>query len=339
MKLNQLVNRCSKGGTADIMNHEILNELAKITEEEKHILQDNPMVEKSIYTKDKEFVVDSKIMLERGKLIDIRPHTRFLSFPKHKHNYIEIIYMCSGETTHIINDTYDVILKQGDLLFLNQNSYHSILPAGKEDIAINFIVLPEFFDIAFKMMDDINVLRDFLIGTLRQTTYEADYLLFKVADVLPIQNLIENMILSLLYHSTNNRLVNQTTMGLLFLHLLNHTEKIEQNEPNQYERKMMFSVLRYIEENYKSANLGELAIQLKQPMYYLSRLIKNNSGHTYKELLQIKRLNQAIYLLSSTKLPISDIIVAVGYDNTSYFHRVFKERYSVTPKEYRDKMS
>ncbi|MDF2611975.1 MAG: transcriptional regulator, AraC family [Lachnospiraceae bacterium] len=321
-----------------MINQEIINELSNITDEEKHILYDDPKIKKSIYTKDKEFVVDSQLMLERGKLIDIRPHTRFLAFPKHKHNYIEIIYMCAGETTHMINDTYEVVLKQGDLLFLNQNSFHEILPAGKEDIAINFIVLPEFFDVAFRMMDDVNVLRDFLIGALRQDTSEADYLLFKVAEVLPIQNLIENMIWSLLYQSSNNRLVNQTTMGLLFLHLLNHTDKIEQNAPKQYERKIIFSVLRYIEENYKNASLGELASQLKQPMYQLSKLIKSYSGHTYKELLQVKRLNQAIYLLSSTNLSIADIIVAVGYDNTSYFHRVFKERYGVTPKEYRDKL-
>lgn len=321
------------------MNKDIISELTKITDEEKHILYEYPRIEKSIYTRDKEFVVDSKLMLERGKLIDIRPHTRFLAFPKHKHNYIEIIYMCSGETTHIINGTYELVLKQGELLFLNQNSFHEIQPAGKEDIAINFIVLPEFFDVAFRMMEEVNVLRDFLVGSLRRDTSIANYLLFKVADVLPIQNLVENMIWSLLYRVPNNRMINQTTMGLLFLMLLNHTEKIEQNEPNQYERKIVFTILSYIEENYKNANLSDMASKLKIPMYQLSKMIKKNTGYTYKELLQIKRMNQAIYLLTTTKLSIADIIIAVGYDNTSYFHRVFKERQGITPKEYRDKLN
>lgn len=318
------------------MNREIMLELEKITDEEIDILNGHKAIEKRIYTKNKEFVVDSELMLEKGKLIDIRPHTRFLAFPKHKHNYIEIIYMCSGQTTHIINDSYEVTLKQGDLLFLNKNSYHEIKPAGKEDIAINFIVLPEFFDVAFRMMEEENVLRDFLIGSLKQANSETNYMHFKIADVLPIQNLIENMVWSILYKQSNERQINQTTMGLLFLQLLHHTEKIEQNNQNQYERNIVFAVLHYIEENYKNANLSELAAKLNLPMYYLSRLVKNSTGHTYKELLQIKRLNQAVYLLTATKLPIADIIVAIGYDNTSYFHRVFKSRYGVTPKDYRD---
>ena len=320
------------------MKEEILHELMKIRDEELKILEGNQEIEKSIYTNNREFVVDSNLMLDKGKLMDIRPHTRFLPFPKHKHNYIEIIYMCVGKTTHIINDEHEIVLEQGDLLFLNKNSYHEIKPASKDDIAINFIVLPEFFDVAFRMMEEENVLRDFLVGSLKQTSSEMNYMLFKIADVIPVQNLIENMVWSLQNKQVDNRQINQTTMGLLLLELLRNTEKIEQNGQNQYERKVVFTVLRHIEENYRNANLSLLAEELNQPIYYLSKLVKQSTGHTYKELLQIKRLNQASYLLGSTKLSISDIISAIGYDNTSYFHRVFKERYGVTPKEYRDNL-
>lgn len=317
------------------MKAEIINELMKITEEEKHILEGNYQIKKSIYTNNKEFVVDSNLMLGKGKLMNIRPHTRFLPFPKHKHNYIEIIYMCCGQTTHIIDDDNKIILKQGDLLFLNQNSYHEIMPASKDDIAINFIVLPEFFDVAFRMMEQENVLRDFLIGSLKQTSSETNYMLFKLADVLPVQNLIENMVWSLLHKQAGSTQINQTTMGLLLLELLRNTEKIEQNGHNQYERKIVLTILRYIEENYRNANLSHLSEELNQPIYYLSKLVKASTGQTYKELLQLKRLNQAAFLLTTTQLPITDIITAVGYDNTSYFHRVFKKRYGITPKEYR----
>ena len=52
--------------------------------------------------------------------------------------------MCQGTTTHILNGSR-VVLEEGDLLFLNQNVEQEILPAGEQDIAVNFIVLPEFF--------------------------------------------------------------------------------------------------------------------------------------------------------------------------------------------------
>ena len=71
-------------------------------------------------------------------------------------------------------------------------------------------------------------------------------------------------------------------------------------------------------------------------LYWLSREIKKRIGKTYKELLQTKRMSQAAYLLTNTRIPVSDIIEKVGYDNYSYFYRRFKERYGVSPGEYRD---
>lgn len=317
------------------MNKELMSVLEMITDEEKAILEGRTQVSKDIYTDNREFVIDSEKMLEKGKLIDIRTHTRFIRFPKHKHNYIEIIYMCAGQTVHMIDDNDEVVLHAGELLFLNQNCYHEILPARAEDIAVNFIVLPEFFDEAFKMMDDENILRDFIIGSLTQNTDTSNYLMFRVADVLPVQNLVENMVWALLNDQPNKRQMNQTTMGLLFLHLVNASDRILYGRGNQYERQRTLQVLRYIESNYRTGTLSELADQMNQNLYQLSRFIKKHTGHTFKELLQVKRLNQAAYLLTTTKLSVADIIYHVGYDNTSYFHRVFREKYGMTPKEYR----
>lgn len=319
------------------MNKELMAVLEMITDEEKAILEGRTQVSKDIYTDNREFVIDSDKMLEKGKLMDIRTHTRFIRFPKHKHNYIEIIYMCAGQTVHIIDDSDEVILHTGELLFLNQNCYHEILPAGEKDIAVNFIVLPQFFDEAFKMMDDENILRNFIIGSLTQNTDASNYLLFQVADVLPVQNLVENMVWSLLHDQPNKRQMNQTTMGLLFLHLVNASERILYGQGNPYERQGTLQVLRYIETNYRTATLGELAGVMNQNLYQLSRFVKRHTGHTFKALLQVKRLNQAAFLLTTTKLSVADIIYHVGYDNTSYFHRVFREKYGMTPKEYRER--
>ena len=95
--------------------------------------------------------------------------------------------MCSGTTTHIINESTRVVLDTGDLLFLNQNAAQEILPAGEDDIAVNFIVLPEFFDRAFLMMDERSELREFLVGSLKKDRSFTDYLHFHVSEVLPIR--------------------------------------------------------------------------------------------------------------------------------------------------------
>jgi AraC-like DNA-binding protein/mannose-6-phosphate isomerase-like protein (cupin superfamily) len=317
------------------MNEQLLAHLSSITEEENLILDGLKGIDRNLYTETNDFTIDSKKMLQSGKLITIRPHTRFVSFPKHKHNYIEIIYMCQGKLSHILGQSTSVTLKAGELLFLNQHSSHSIEKASKEDIAINFIILPEFFDIAFNMIDRESAIGNFLISTLCQDSGKEEYLHFKVADVLPIQNLVENMIWSLVHGQSNKRQINQFTMGLLLLQLLNHTDKLDHLHTGSYEKVMMMNVLRYIEENYKDATLTELSGLLHQPISKLSKLIKQQTGSTFKELLQQKRLTKSAQLLVQTSLAATEIIAAVGYDNTSYFYSIFKEKYGMSPREYR----
>ncbi|MBO5245945.1 MAG: helix-turn-helix domain-containing protein [Eubacterium sp.] len=317
------------------MQKQLLERLCQVTAEEEEILKRQSGVDKSLYTSGKNFVVEKDKMLARGKLIDIRPHTRFVHFPEHTHNYIEIIYMCAGTTTHLVSGER-VVLQKGELLFLNPHARQEILPAGMDDVAINFIVLPEFFHQTFQMVEEDNVVRDFLVGTLQQKNSGMDYIHFQVSDVLPVQNLVENLVWSLLYEDGGKSAVNQMTMALLIHQLSRYTDLIRVVGPDQFDRRLMFSVLRYIDDHYKDGTLTELADLTFQPLTGLSRFIKKESGQTFQQLLMQKRLNQAAYLLTATKLAVEDVIVAVGYDNSSYFHRIFKERYGVTPKKYRD---
>jgi AraC family transcriptional regulator, L-rhamnose operon regulatory protein RhaS len=319
----------------DTLNHELMKILRKISDEEKELLSGQRTIQKELYTNTGGFIIDSKKMLTQGNLIDIRPHTRFIHFPKHKHNYIEIIYMCSGTTRHIINEKYDIVLGTGELLLLNQHAFHEIADAAHDDIAVNFMVLPEFFDIALEMIGSDNILNNFLTSALQQDSYEIGYLHFKVSEVLPIQNLVEILVWSLVNKQNNNRRLNQNTMGLLFLQLLNYTDKMEQEQLYQFDNSLTIAVLKQIEESYNTVSLTQLAQKNNQPISRLSRLIKQNTGYTYKELLQRKRFAKATQLLNNTRLSIQDIIVAVGYNNTSYFYRSFREIYGMSPNAYR----
>lgn len=60
------------------MNAELLEKLKPISKEEQAILDGSKDVQKDLYTSRADFVVDSGKMLEKGKLIDIRLHTRFI---------------------------------------------------------------------------------------------------------------------------------------------------------------------------------------------------------------------------------------------------------------------
>lgn len=314
----------------------LLERLRPITEEERRILEEQKGIQKEIYTATEEFTIDSQKLLEKGRLIDIRTHTRFISFPKHRHNFIEVLYMCKGHTFHRIDGVTEIELKAGELLFLNQLSEQEIEEAGQEDIGINFIILPQFFDQVLPMLERGNELAEFVLQGLNRKTTGKNYLHYQVADVLPVQNLVENLVWNLLNRPKNHSQMNQMIMALLFIQLAEHTDRLAKYETDVFQDVFAPEILRYVEEQYRTATLEELAMEMNVALSTASKIVKKSTGRTFKELLREQRILCAANLLEHTNLPITEIIERVGYDNTSYFHRIFRETYQMSPKQYRD---
>ncbi len=317
-----------------IMNEELIKRLSEFSEEEKKILSGRGGKGKNKYAETPYPSVDRKELLTAGKLMQMHRHTRFVHYASQRRNYIEGIFMCRGKMTHWIGGQ-QIVLRQGDLLFVSPDAKQEILPAGEGDIAVHFVLLPEFFNRIFKQMGEgENLLRTFLIHYLCEEDEGNHYLHFQLEEAVPVLNLLENMIWMFTEKNLGGHTGIQTSMGLMFMLLTSYTDKLDLGE-DAFESNLMVCVLRYIEEYYQDGRLNDLCHLLGYNIYWLSRAIKKLTGKTYKELLQIKRLNQAAFLLLSTGTAISDISLAVGYDNTSYFHRLFREYYGLSPKEYR----
>ncbi len=94
---------------------------------------------------------------------------------------------------------------------------------------------------------------------------------------------------------------------------------------------------KYIEENYGKENLSlqEIAEKLNLSPSYLSRLLKNNVGHTFIDLLTKVRINMAIKLMNDPTLKMYEIAERVGYSTQHYFSTAFKKTLGISPLEYR----
>ena len=314
------------------INTKLLEKISAVTAEELSILSGNREIDRSLYMDSSRDVISGDKLLEQGEIITVRPHTRFIAFPEHSHDYVEMVYMCTGETRHAVNGS-ELLLRTGELLMLGQNARQSIAPAQEGDVAVNFIVRPAFFSGTLPFLGEEDTpLRRFIVSCLTGEN-EGGYLLFHVADILPIQNLIENLIYTLTEKIPNRRGILQSTMGLLFAQLLNHTDALQFESRSQ---NAVLSVLRYIEEHYQNGSLSLIAEELHYELPYLSRMVRQTTGKNYKELLQEKRLSQAAWLLKNTGKKVDEISVCVGYENVSYFHRLFVQRFGCSPKKYRD---
>lgn len=75
-----------------MLEENILRELRTITEEERAILEGEAAIDRSLYMQGRLNVVNSQKLLSGGKLITLRPNTRFVHFPEHTHDYVEDHY-------------------------------------------------------------------------------------------------------------------------------------------------------------------------------------------------------------------------------------------------------
>ena len=249
-----------------------------------------------------------------------------------RREYPELLYLCRGCARYRIGGT-EVTVREGELLLLGQNTPLEPLDGGSDPLDVSFFIKPEFFgDILSFLGSEQTPLREFVLRCLGQET-PYGYLHFHVAGIRPIENLLENLLLHLLESPDSRRAIPLYTVGLLFVHLLEESDRLTMGIREQ---QSILGVLRYLENNYAGGSLTEAAQLLHCDVTWLSREIKRRTGRTYTELLQERRLQQAAWLLEHTRQRVSDIAVSVGYENISYFHRIFQKRFGLSPKKYRD---
>lgn len=95
-------------------------------------------------------------------------------------------------------------------------------------------------------------------------------------------------------------------------------------------------VLEIIEKDYSQPlTLIDIADKLHLNSVYLGALFKQEVGASFAKYLNEWRIAQAIELLQKTDEDINQIAVQVGYQNSSYFFRIFKQHTKMSPKEYR----
>lgn len=194
------------------MDSSIIEKLTRLTEEERDILR-GQQVKQGDYSFSDRFIVNSAKLLE-GRELDLRPHTRFVDFPEHGHDYMEFMYVYAGHISHVIGKE-TLTLERGDILFLNRHARHSVKRAGQEDIGINFILSNEFLQVIFQQVQNNPVMSEFLTNNFDDTG-EEEYLLFRTKDCFPIRNLMDNLIYAIANRSQE---VYAGLVSLLFTYL------------------------------------------------------------------------------------------------------------------------
>ncbi|WP_053362486.1 AraC family transcriptional regulator [Bacillus sp. FJAT-27251] len=272
-----------------------------------------------------------------AKKFVIRRKLKYLPIIQHKHEYIEIVYVLEGSFIQNIKGR-QLEMRKGDLCILDRNIVHSSLPLGESDVVVNILLTTEFFDGVFMyLLSDDNYVSNFIINSLYSKSKAQNFLKHHVKEDSVIKLLLENLLLE--YYSaeiTSTAAINGYLL-ILFTELSREVTKRDGELINDEKHKVKEKILNYIRDRYKNTNLKEMADYFNFHPSYLSTFIKQEFGKNYKDLLLDVRMSEASHLLKNTDLTIENIVFEVGYTNHSYFYKIFKKTYGMTPAEYKTK--
>lgn len=107
-------------------------------------------------------------------------------------------------------------------------------------------------------------------------------------------------------------------------------------EVSGIQRDTVSYVKRYIGENYdKNLSLDVLGEIAHLHPGYLSKIFKETTDINLSNYIADIRMQKAAELLERTDLRIHEVMEQVGYQKSQYFSKLFKDKYGMTPKEYR----
>jgi len=119
------------------------------------------------------------------------------------------------------------------------------------------------------------------------------------------------------------------------LNLLNK-EGVAKADSGNVKGEPIAPILTYINQNYnKLQHIEEIAERFYISKYYLCKIFKKATGLTLVQYISNIKLQNACNMLSNTKLSVSEVAEACGFNSTMYFCKFFKSALKVTPSQFR----
>ena len=108
------------------------------------------------------------------------------------------------------------------------------------------------------------------------------------------------------------------------------------SEKNMHNNYLVKQIMDFINSNYeKPLSLHYLSDEFHRSIPYISKLLKQQTDRSFTEILTELRIEKAKNLLKTTSLHINEIGIRIGYPNTRYFSKIFKQKVGMTPNDYR----
>lgn len=266
-----------------------------------------------------------KIKFEHG-LIDINI-CRIDEHPIHFNKHLEVILVMDGEIS-VKSSSSMFSLNKGDWLFLNAFEIHGI-----KSISDSALIACIHFDLGVHSAEESLLLYDSEVLKKEEQIYsDIRKRLVRIIDMVCFEKKDDEE----LYDYARN-LMNFVNDNLKYVMYEISGEKNDFGE-NDLRLDRLDDILNYMYLHYdEKLSLEYIAKQFNVSKFYFSHLLKKCFNKSFREVLNIVRVDRAEVLILGSDKPMMQICNETGFSSYQYFVKQFKEYFGTTPMQYRKK--
>ncbi len=257
----------------------------------------------------------------------LKHHTHVLV--PHRHDFYVTVFFTSGSGFHEI-DFRRYSIESGAVFFMQPGQIHHWEFSRETE---GFVILHSrsFFELNIRGVS----LEKFPFFSSKLNISKLYISDSRKSNIATLQNLLEEFEGQRLFrHIKMAALVSELYIDLARLYVENHPKFIQQNTlySNKF-RELEAMIDRYF---IKEKGVEFYAEKLNISSRHLNRICQDVANKTFTQLLTERVMLEARHLLSSSELNFNEIARQLGYEEYSYFSKLFKQYCGSTPKAFRE---
>lgn len=257
---------------------------------------------------------------------------------KHKHEFIEIVFIARGSCKHKYRDSI-VTLIPGDTFVIVPNEEHEYT-IDKDMTIYNILFYPEFLGSDWNSLCEIGGIYDLLFV---EPFYRSEAAKQEILHLEPeVSGKLEKMLDEMREEKNAMKIGSKLNLkaGLIKILVLLAREWESstgiQARIMEGKRNLLVSAINFIEQNMKEAlTVGQIASKAYMSPQHFRKIFKNSTGVTPMEYINKLRISTAQKLLIESDFSISKIAEEIGIIDINYFSRLFKREVGCSPSTYR----
>ena len=239
-------------------------------------------------------------------------------FPPHLHEAIEVVYVTNGNIElGVGQELYH--MDEGDFAIVFPNVIHHYQVFGKKENKVIYLYLdPTLFPSYYKELQ----------------IYSPRNPVVKKERVHPD---VVNAIKYLAEITEGNSMLIQAYVQMILAHVFAEMPMVDKSTVGSDD--LIYNAVEYVAKNFREKiSLEKMAYDLCVSKYVLSRMFAKTFHCNFSKYVNVVWLNYAAAALENTMDSITNICLDCGFESQRTFNRVFKDRYKITPREYRKRM-